>query len=354
MAHPSTTVSESARHKPASGEPFRRATVERVITTANRAPSIHNTQPWLWQLHSEHLSLRADRDRQLAISDPDGHSLLISCGAALVLTELGLRALGWQIETARLPESCDPDLIAEFRLIGPGPVSPHDLELLAAAERRRSDRRPFAPDEVSPDVIEQLRAVATGNGVNADFPARQEQLVNLAVAVSSADGSESEDSEHLAEMNRWIRDSDVHADGVPTSAIPHVPVDHPRHTDVPLRDFETGAPGRLSIEPDVDERPVIAVLLTDSDSALQHLRAGEAMMRLMLEAELRGLVTCPLSQAVDLVAFRSRIRTLMGWQGHPQMMLRLGHPAVDALSVPRTPRRPVADVLDVAPGVRQA
>jgi nitroreductase len=345
MAHLIPTVFESAQQKPASGEPFRRATIEPVIATANRAPSIHNTQPWLWQLHSDHLSLHADRNRQLSIGDPDGHSLLVSCGAALVLTELGLRALGWQIETSRLPDPSDPDLIAEFRSAGPGPVWPHDLELLAAAQRRHSDRRPFGKSEVSPAVIEELRAAAAGGGVHADFPTRQEQLVNLAVAISSADRVEAEDSEYIAELNRWIHDSDAHADGVPASAIPHVPHDHPRHTDVPLRDFETAAPGRLSIERDIDERPVIAVLLTESDSALEQLQAGEAMMRLMLEAELRGLVTCPLSQGVDLVAFRSRIRTLMGWQGYPQMMLRLGHPAVDALPVPRTPRRPVADVL---------
>jgi nitroreductase len=67
----------------------------------------------------------------------------------------------------------------------------------------------------------------------------------------------------------------------------------------------------------------------------------------MLEAELLGLGTCPLSQAVDLVAFRSRIRTLMGWQGLPQMMLRIGYPATGGPEPTRTPRRPVADVLDV-------
>jgi nitroreductase len=345
MAHTPIAVWKSVRRRPASREPFRRATIATVIATANRAPSIHNTQPWLWQLHSDHLSLRADRNRQLGISDPDGHSLLISCGAALALTEIGLRALGWQIETSRLPDPSDPDLVAEFRVIGQRSFSARDVELLAAVQRRHSDRRPFGAPEVPPEVIEALRDSASDGGVHADFPMRPEQLVNLAVAVSSADRCETEDSEYVAEMNRWIRDSDAHGDGVPATAIPHVPDGHPRHTDVPLRDFETGVSGRLLIERDVDERPAIAVLLTESDSALHQLKAGEAMMRLMLEAELRGLVTCPLSQAVDLVAFRSRIRTLMGWQGYPQMMLRIGYPAADALPTPRTPRRPVADVL---------
>ena len=41
------------------------------------------------------------------------------------------------------------------------------------------------------------------------------------------------------------------------------------------------------------------------------------MMRLMLRAELLGLPTCPLSQAVDFAAFRTRVQGLMGWVGLP-------------------------------------
>ena len=73
-------------------------------------------------------------------------------------------------------------------------------------------------------------------------------------------------------------------------------------------------------------------------------------MRLMLEAELRGLSTCPLSQAVDLAAFRTRLQGVMGWVGYPQMMLRIGYPT-EVSAPPRTPRRAVADVLDVGAGV---
>lgn len=332
---------------PGSDGRFDPAGLQGVIATANRAPSIHNTQPWRWQLHADHLSLRADRDRQLRVADPDGHSLLISCGAALNLTELGLRALGWTVETRRLPDRGDPDLLAEFRISGPLQPAAREVELVAAARRRQSDRRPFQKQEVPPEAVEQLRGAADGPGAHADFPLRGEQRIDLAVAVSWADRTQSDDADYIAEMKRWVHDRDVHTDGIPAAAIAHVPSGQARHTDVPLRDFEVGVSGRLLIDQDVDEHPLIAVVLTKSDSAVEQLQAGEAMMRLMLEAELLGLATCPLSQAVDLVAFRSRVRTLMGWQGIPQMMLRLGYPTSGDLRAARTPRRPVGDVLDI-------
>jgi nitroreductase len=94
----------------------------------------------------------------------------------------------------------------------------------------------------------------------------------------------------------------------------------------------------------MDEKPLLAVILTDGNTPGDQLAAGEALMRLMLEAAALGLATCPLSQAVDMPVFRSRLKTLMGWATYPQMMVRIGNrPAGRA--APLTLRRPLADVL---------
>jgi nitroreductase len=325
------------------------ATVTAALEVAVRAPSIHNTQPWRWRLDSSGLTLLADRGRQLAVADPDGHSLLVSCGAALHLTELALRGAGWQIETNVLPDAGDPDTLAVFRPLGRQDPDDATRQAIDAALRRRSDRRPFAPGEIPTDVMEELESASTGAGARVDFPMREDERIDLAVAVSWADRVERDDEAYLEEMNRWVRDPEVHAmaDGVPLEAIPHVPDGEPRHTDVPLRDFEVGVTGRQLIARDVDERPLIAVVMTESDSAADHLAAGRAMMRLMIGAQLRGLSTCPLSQAVDFAAFRTRVQRAMGWVGHPQMMLRIGYPAAPTSELVRTPRRDVAAVLDV-------
>lgn len=326
-----------------------RADVEAALAVAVRAPSIHNTQPWQWRLGPGGLTLRADRSRQLAVADPDGHSLLVSCGAALHLTELALRAQGWTIDTALLPDPADPDALALFRPTGQEEPDEQPAAEADAALRRRSDRRPFAARPISDDIAEELQRAGSDNGVRVHLPTREDERIDLAVAVSWADRIERDDEAYRAEMNRWLRDPDVHAivDGVPVDAVPRVPDDSPRHTDVPLRDFEIGVTGKLLIERDVDEKPLIAVLLTDFENPIDHLRAGAAMMRLMLAAELRGLSSCPLSQAVDLAAFRTRVQRAMGWVGYPQMMLRVGYPSGPLGALPVTPRRAPSAVLVV-------
>ena len=72
------------------------------------------------------------------------------------------------------------------------------------------------------------------------------------------------------------------------------------------------------------------------------------MMRLMIQAELDGIASCPLSQSVDLLHFRTELQAQMSWVGHPQMMLRLGEKP-DAAPAALTARRPIDDVLTITP-----
>jgi nitroreductase len=328
-----------------------RAAAEFVVSQASRAPSLHNTQPWQWRASDDVLELRADRARQLHVADPDGHSLLVSCGAAVELTQLALAAQGWAGEPSLLPDRADPDLLARFHLVSRGEPDPVAELHLAAAGRRRSERRVFGARPVSAEEIEGLRSAAQAPGVFADFPSGEEESTRLAVAISRADRSERNDPAYAAEMARWLRSDPTTPDGVPASVIPAVPGDQPRHTDIPLRDFEVGIPGTQMISTGTDERPVIGVIFTDNDSPLEQLRAGQAMMRLMIQAELGGIASCPLSQSVDLLYFRSELQALMSWVGHPQMMLRLGQKP-DAAPAPLTARRPVNDVLTITSPVR--
>jgi nitroreductase len=325
------------------------AAVEAGLALAVRAPSIHNTQPWRFELRDGVLCVRADRSRQLGVADPDGHSLMISCGAVLTLTELALRAAGCIVEVRRMPDPADQDLLAELRAVERCEPTQVDIARVAASQRRRSERRPFAAGRPSEDLVDRLREAAASPGVYAAFPRRAEERLGLAVAVSFADRFQRRDADYLAEMDRWTGSDQDTTDGVPPSVVPHLPAGHLRHTDIPLRDFEVGVSGAQLVDPGIDEQPLIAVVFTTSDQASDRLRAGESMMRLMIEAETAGLASCALSQAVDMLAFRVRLQTLMDWTDHPQMMLRLGF-APTGPPAPLTPRRSIPAVLRILSG----
>src|SRR5512133_1000272 len=129
-----------------------RAAVERAVSFGVRAPSVHNTQPWRWVYRRGVLELWADRSRQLPALDPDGRSMVLSCGAGLALAVLGFAAAGWRTEVDRLPDPQRPDLLAVIRPVGRVAVDAVTVALAEAAERRHTERRPFRVEPVPEPV----------------------------------------------------------------------------------------------------------------------------------------------------------------------------------------------------------
>jgi nitroreductase len=320
-----------------------RSEVERAVSFGVRAPSIHNTQPWRWVYRPGVLELYADRSRQLPALDPDGRSVLLSCGAALELARLGFAAAGWRTEVDRLPDEDDPDLLARIRTVSRAAVESATVERAEAAERRHTERRPFLVEPVADAAIRSVLAAATDTGVYAYAVQRADEKLDLAVVFSWADGVELADPAYRAELAHWTRATDA-PDGVPAAAVPHAPVGALRHTDVPVRDFEAGITGGQELTETIDERPVYLVVFSTADDRTARLRAGEAYARICVEAERLDLASSAMTQAVDLPAVRERFRMLMNWPDHPQMVLRVGHPQPGP-TPPPTGRRSLTAVL---------
>jgi hypothetical protein len=299
-------------------------------------------------LTADALELWADRRRQLATADLDGRALLVSCGGALYLAGLGLAAQGWRTVTERLPDPAEPDLLARVRVVGRRRADGRVPRAAAAAERRRTERRPFGPGVLSAGLLDGLCAAVEDRALYAHPVVRPDERLDLAVAVSWADGLEAGDAAFRAELAQWVRpDAGAAGEGVSTTAVPRVPPGQPRHTEVPVRDFEVGSPGAQELAGGVDEQPAYLVLFSRDDDATTRLRSGEAYARLSVEAERLGLASSPMTQALDLPGVRSRVRALMNWPDHPQMIMRVGWPPAGDRAPP-TPRRPVAAVLTVA------
>ena len=79
------------------------AVLHRILTKACRAPSVHNSQPWRWRVDGDHVTLLADRTRQLMRADPEGRDLVLSCGAALHHFRVAAAAEGYRPRVVRKP-----------------------------------------------------------------------------------------------------------------------------------------------------------------------------------------------------------------------------------------------------------
>lgn len=327
-----------------------RAQLISAVELAIRAPSIHNTQPWRWQIDENagvdglaagSIDLFADRSRQLRVADRTGRALLVSCGAAIFQAQLALAAAGWRSVVTRFPNPFSDDHLATILVTDQIPVTADATRLAAAAARRRTDRRPFADRPVDQQIVERLRAATEHHKAFLYQVVRPEDRLILAVAVGRADEIEAADPHYQAELARWSGRTGDAVDGIPVSAVPELP---DRRSDVALRAMPGSlrVPARLALE-----RPLMLVIGTDANRRREQLLAGEALAEVLLETTGCGLAASPYTQPLEIPGPRALLRQALGGLGEPQVVLRVGWPGPGD-EPPLTPRRPVADVLSEA------
>ncbi|WP_183095489.1 Acg family FMN-binding oxidoreductase [Nocardioides stalactiti] len=314
-------------------------TARRLVELACNAPSVHNTQPWLWRIDGNQVRLHADHRRQLPAEDPDGRSLVISCGAALHQLQFAARALGWTSEVARTPRGDDPTLLAEVTFER-GPASSQPVNDLAALRRRCTDRRRFTSWPVPDDILERLAGEARTWSAAALPITDLVSRFRLELLSNEATMLRESDPVAVGEQTAWVDRSDH--DGVPLKVLPRVeqnaPPEDRRNRFGPGLVPETRTP--------VDGGDGVIVLGGRGDETADWLRTGEALSALWLRATRDGLSVVPLSLPVEIESIRfAMAESVLEGAFLPHLAVRIGWQAIGRTGLPRTPRRALDTVL---------
>jgi hypothetical protein len=128
-----------------------------MLRAVNRAPSVHNTQPWAIEIGPDSVELYERSEVALPRHDLSGRDRVISCGAAVVNLELAIRALGRNATVSLFPDATRPDLVAKVRIPGRKDPTRVEEEQYSAIFRRRSYRAPFS---LQPAHASTLRSLA--------------------------------------------------------------------------------------------------------------------------------------------------------------------------------------------------
>ncbi|MEU7824762.1 nitroreductase [Catellatospora sp. NPDC049111] len=300
---------------------------------ARRAPSIHNTQPWHWQIHPDRLDLYADTTRALPGTDPGERMLLLSCGAALHHAQAALHAEGYDVAVRPLPDPARPEHLATVTVTGDIPVTAHAMRLVQALQLRHTDRRPTVDVPVTAEQVEELRRIADAVGVHL-HRLTPDQVTDLVVAVSHAEDAAAAEPAVLAETHRWTGPGRPAGTGLPPEVIP----DRRPETDVGERDF--GTRGTLPVGGGHDKASTYVVLFGSEDDRAAWLRAGQALSAVWLHATMQGLAVLPFSQVIEIDGTRAMMRRILSNLAYPYLVLRLGVADPEHALPGHTPRLP--------------
>jgi nitroreductase len=317
-----------------------REQLRHVAGYAVLAPSAHNTQPWRFRVTDAGIELHADRTRALPISDPNGRELTISCGAALFFLRLAVRRFGHMDRVHLFPDPRHPDLLA---LVSRGDelrASREVLTLFRAIRERRTHRPAFDERTLSAADLAALREAAEDEG-GWLRPVEGGLRDELAGLVEAADRLQYADGAFRRELAGWIRPSARGAeDGIPAYAlgIPDLlaPLGPALMERLNLGGMRGGSDRRAATS-----APLLAVLGTEGDRPADWLNAGQSLARVLLCGRGRGLSAAFLNQPVQVPELRAHLRELLGREGWPQLVLRMGH----GRELRPTPRRGLDEVI---------
>lgn len=319
--------------------------VKSLVADAVTAPSMHNAQPWYFRYarHSRTFTLSADLERAMPQADPTTRGLHLGCGAALLNLRVAAAHAGHQTSTTLLPDPQAPALLAVIRLDDSHePVDESLPGLYPALRDRHTSRFPFSERQIPEDVRAALTRAAAGEGAQLTFltTPHRDTVLDL---IQHAEGYNRMDAAREDEQRRWTHDtsSEEPTAGIPDRAFGPVK----RGGSAPTRDFA----GRHAVSgrayADFERHPQLASLSTTSDGPADWLRAGQALERVLLLATLQGITSSFATQPVEWPDLRWVLRDPVSGTGHVHMILRLGY----GPQGPRTPRRPVDQVLRLNP-----
>jgi hypothetical protein len=311
-----------------------------VVARAVWAPSVHNTQPWRFTADGgSRISLYTDAGRRLAVADPDGREMMISCGAALFTVRLALRALGYIPQTTVLPDPAQPALVAQVSWRDRAAADEFERRLAGHVLTRRTHRGAFDPEPLPPGTLAALRAAAAREGAALRIVADDGRRAALAAAVQTAEHELSRDGERLRELARWTpAPGSACRDGVPATSYPA----RAERTQpyFPGRDFARGHDwGMPPLSPAASHRAagVAGLLTTTADRPADWVNAGQALQRILLTASTCGAAVALHSQPLELPWLREFIRSQLGDGACPHLVLRIGLVTQVAVSVRRDP-----------------
>lgn len=306
----------------------------RLCYYARLAPSSHNSQPWMFLVSGAEIDLMADESRWLRAADPDKRELHVSLGCAL-------ESLLVAADYARYATTVMPfplghgTLVARVtvNLAGGQQRALPGAGLLEPMLTRRTSHKAFEPAHTVDDALRKsLYSCFDEEDVSLHFLADADAIRQLSELEYQADKALLADDAYRAELGEWIGEGML---GTPwlLSKLAKLAVGH-----LPMEErVSKGDAARVA------SAPLMGLLTTRNDGPAEHVRIGQAFMRIALLAEAKGLRIQPVSQVLEHPASRGQLAGLFGLHDrHAQHLFRIGH-APAGTEAPR--RRPLGELV---------
>lgn len=277
-----------------------------------RAPSAHNTQPWLLEYAPDRIALSFDPARALPASDPTRRDLFLGLGAFVEAVLIAAAAEGIALRYERRAFAA-ADGVYETTF------TPQDLE------HRRTSRVPYAGVPVEPEVLADARSQLRAGETLHEL--REGDVADL---LAAADRHLYATRPVVDELRAWLRldprEQRYHEDGLNAECLALSRVEARvlalalRPRVLPLARPLLRASSRRVLRGGASVLVLTGPARDDDDV----LESGRSLLRTWLALDRRRHRTHPLSQILDCDETAAELARRLGTRDRPLAVFRAG------------------------------
>lgn len=313
---------------------------KRMIRYAIKAPSGHNTQPWLFRVKEgeDIIQIIPDLTKELSVVDKDSRELFISLGCAT--ENLCVAAMDMGYEPVVTVDEYN-NINVYLKELEVAVLNPLCLQI----DRRQTNRSVYDSCLIPEETIRQFSLVPLEDHIHAYFWRNRTEVFNL-LREYVAEGNllQMSNRAFLEELKSWMRYNKKHSeeknDGL-SYAVFGAP-DLPKFISKPVMGLFLNAKSQNKADMEkIASSSHFLLLTTDNNTFEEWIALGRSLQRLLLVMTQEGVANAYANQPCEVGELSAKLQKLLPVNDeYPTILLRIGY----ARAAPYSKRKRIAEV----------
>jgi nitroreductase len=315
----------------------------KMVEYAAKAPSGHNTQPWIFVLKSDAIEIHPDFGQALPVVDGSNRELYISLGCAAENLQLAAAEAGYRSVCSIKRDALKGDAYIRVNL-EKGETTRN--ELFKQIDKRQTNRSVYKGSDLPEDTLQQMKDLAVDSGVALYFFSREsEDFKILRGYVALGNEMQMEDEAFKNELIAWIRfnkwqknslNNGLTYEVMGTPALPSF-----LGKPIVKSQLTPKKQNKADMEK-IDSSSQLVLFTVKENNPEQWVRVGMTLQRFLLEATRLGIANAYLNQPCEVSELTHKMQEdLQIKDEYAVLLLRLGY----ADPLPYSPRKAVEEVV---------
>ena len=297
----------------------------KIVRSAIKAPSGHNSQPWWFRKDNETICITPDFSRSLPIVDSNNRELFISQGCAAQNAIISAKFYGYN-------SSFDIDVMHKpctIKIKLQEGEKTEDTELFSSINFRQTTRNLYNDTPIPKEDLILLKHSAIEPGIDIRFFIGPVEIEKLTPYIVEANAIQFINSDFKNELMQWIRFSEKEAlqkgDGLYTGCSGLPSIGRPAGSIV-LKYFVTAKSEEKRLLKQLDRTATLAMFTAKKNDIEHWIRLGMGFQRFALTATMLNIKQAHVNMPCQVQSVKEKMMNEQSLDRTiPQLLIRLGY-----------------------------